>query len=135
MKKSGIQLCRLFQRIYTPRKCYWVGCPVCKYSNAKKSCKCRVSNIVYEARCIKCVDQVTERLIREHEVGVYIGETSRTLMERATEHVIGAEHIDLDNFITKHWANKHKWLSEAPRMRFNPISRGIFNNLFDVGGG
>ena len=57
-EKSGIQLCRLFQRIYTPRRCFWDGCPVCKYSDEKKSSKCRVSNVVYEAKCLECVDLV-----------------------------------------------------------------------------
>ena len=59
---------------------------------------------------------INKGLIKEQDVGVYIGETSRTLMERATEHVNGAEKIEIDNFIN--WANSHNELREAPRMRF-----------------
>ena len=123
VKKSGIQLCRLFQRLYSPARCYWEGCPVCVYSDGKKSSKCRVANVVYEARCIDCQDLVSSGQILEKDVGVYVGETSRTLMERATEHVNGAENIDLDNFITKHWAHSHSSNSECPKMKFKVLKQ------------
>ena len=60
----------------------------------------------------------------------YIGETSRTLAERSTEHVTAAEGLDADNFIVKHWVSSHPDLTRQPRMRFkvrksftDPLSR------------
>jgi len=59
---------------------------------------------------------------RSHdEVGIYVGESSRTLAERASEHVNGALSLDVENFITKHWALQHNEMKKPPRIRFQPI--------------
>ena len=123
IEKSGIQLSRLFKRIYTPDKCHWPQCPVCMYSDSKGNTRCRQANMVYEAKCIVCLRNFENGEISEDEVGVYIGETSRTLVERATEHVTCAERIDVENFITKHWALKHREMAEYPKMRFRVIKQ------------
>ena len=72
---------------------------------------------------IECLKDLEAGLIKEEEVGVYVGETSRTLAERALEHVTCSERIDVENFITKHWALKHSNLTEYPKMRFKVIKQ------------
>ena len=121
VEQSSTQLCRLFQRIMSPNKCAWEECPVCELSETGKSSKCRASNVVYEARCLACVDLVEKGIISENEVGVYKGETSRTLMERAVEHLAGAKNVEIDNFITKHWAQRHNDLEAFPQMKFSVL--------------
>ena len=123
IEQSGVQLCRLFQRIHTPVVCHRNDCPVCEHNDGKKSSKCKMSNVVYEAKCLECVELLNNNLLAEKDVGVYVGETSRTLMERALEHVAGANKIDIDNFITKHWATKHSDLTVKPRMKFSVIKK------------
>ena len=88
---------------------------------SKGSSKCRSANVVYEASCIECLDLAERGKIPDEEVGIYIGETSRTLTERASEHVDVAKDVDGENFITKHWAKKHQNRDSQPRMRFKVI--------------
>ena len=123
VEKSGIQLGRLFQKVYTPDTCHIQQCPVCIHKSDKGKSKCRFSNVVYEACCMDCADAVGRGEIPADKAGVYIGETSRTLNERATEHVTAAGRLDTDNFITKHWASNHRGLTEPPRIQFKVLRR------------
>ena len=123
VEKSGVQLGRLFQRVYTPSSCRWPQCPVCPLNSGKGNSKCRVSNVVYEAKCFECLEMLERGDIQERDVGVYVGETSRTLLERALEHVTAADNLDVDNFITKHWASSHRTLESRPRIKFKVIKQ------------
>ena len=121
VESSGIQLRRLFQRVYSPKTCHLEECPVCINNCGASNSRCRSANVVYEARCRVCIDLLEEGRIEEADVGVYVGETSRTLLERASEHVSAAENVEVDNFIVKHWASKHRDLVTFPRMQFKVI--------------
>ena len=121
VEMSGIQLARIFQRVYSPHKCHWLECPVCKEHTAKGASRCRNSNIVYEGVCIECLDEVQRGVRKKGAVGKYIGESSRTLAERSLEHSRGAMSIDPDNFIVKHWVTQHSELESAPRIKFNVV--------------
>ena len=123
VEKSGMQLIRFFQRVHSPKSCHWDYCPVCPLNVSKGSSKCRASNVVYEAKCVECLELLNNGMLQENEVGVYIGETSRTLIERAVEHVKGANDLDVENFITKHWALRHSELNCCPRMRFRVVKQ------------
>ena len=123
VEKSGIQLSRLFQRVYSPNTCQWSSCYVCSNSDEGRRSKCRVANVVYEAKCMECVQRFERGEIEEKEIGIYVGETSRTLLERVTEHVTAAENVDIENFITKHWALKHKSLESFPTMKFRVLKQ------------
>ena len=120
VEKSGMQLARLFQRVYTPRTCHWRECPACANADTTKGpSKCRVNNIVYEAVCMECEDLAKEldKITTTKEIsfiGRYIGESSRTLSERSKEHIDGVKNYDHDNFIVKHWVNHHNEFEEAP---------------------
>ena len=106
-EKPGIPLARLFQRTYSPESCHWLNCPVCVNKEEGKRSRCRASNIVYEAVCLQCLEQVELGVREKEKVGRYIGESSRTLAERAFEHINGAGNLDYENFIVKHWAFDH----------------------------
>ena len=51
-------------------------------------------------------------------VGIYLGETSRSLHERAREHVNDANSVNAKSHIVKHWLETHHELNEPPRFRF-----------------
>ena len=57
-------------------ECKEIACKVCKEGDEKRICNRR--NIVYRSTCLICKDQGKK--------SIYIGETSRTLLERAGEH-------------------------------------------------
>ena len=118
-EKSGIQLCRLFQRVFTPTTCHWERCPVCRSSDGSKSSKCRIDNIVYEGRCEECEDMVKGGSLDKGDVGVYIGESGRTLAERSQEHINAAKSLDESSFVIKHWILKHPDLDKPPMIKFS----------------
>ena len=55
--------------------------------------------------------------------GIYVGELSRSLYERALEHVRDAQAFSAKPHITKHWMNSHPFLSSPPKMEFSVTSR------------
>ena len=56
-------------------------------------------------------------------VGVYIGESSRSLHERALEHVRDAEAFCPKSHIVKHWMSAHHDLQSPPTMEFSVTAR------------
>ena len=44
VEKSGVQLVRLFDRVFKPSKCHSEKCTVCKHSREGKYSKCRLTN-------------------------------------------------------------------------------------------
>jgi hypothetical protein len=55
--------------------------------------------------------------------GIYIGETSRSLHERAVEHVRDAHGFSAKSHIVKHWMNSHPSLPSPPEMEFSISAR------------
>ena len=53
--------------------------------------------------------------------GKYIGQTSRTLYERAHEHVSAMKNFDLSSMMLKHWSIVHNELEFPPKFRFRVI--------------
>ena len=95
---------------------------------------CKARNIVYESRCLVCNpatspeeddhvrDQPSGSTYTPRE-GIYIGESSRSLHERALEHVKDAEAFSAKSHIVKHWMNSHASLSSPPEMAFSISAR------------
>ena len=50
--------------------------------------------------------------------GIYVGETSRTLAERAEEHRAALRRLDSNSFMFKHWVLKYNMEKEAPKFVF-----------------
>ena len=57
----------------------------------------------------------------KHQKGVYVGETSRSIFERASEHRRDAEGHTEDSHMYKHWQVSHSELQEAPRFRIKVV--------------
>ena len=53
---------------------------------------------------------------------VYVGETSRSIFERADEHCRDAEGRLEESHMFKHWRVTHKDLPEAPRFSINVVA-------------
>ena len=86
-------------------------CPPCRKPEGRENCKAR--NIVYESKCKVCNptsslaedghdDQPSGRVQTSRE-GIYVGESSRSLHERALEHVRDAQSFSVKSHIVKHW--------------------------------
>ena len=50
-------------------------------------------------------------------VGIYIGESSRSIAERTTEHFNDAESFSKGSHIVKHWMKTHPELEAAPQFK------------------
>ena len=54
--------------------------------------------------------------------GTYIGESSRSLYERSTEHQRDREDRDTDSHQIKHWQLDHPELSSPPKFKFKMVA-------------
>ena len=57
--------------------------------------------------------------------GIYVGESSRSLYERAKEHVADREGGKEDSHQLKHWLTSHQDQEEPPAFRFKIFSEFI----------
>ena len=74
---------------------------------------------MYESSCELCNPpdrKVTkdERMVISGK-GTYIGETSRSIFERASEHVEAAKNLEVDSHMAKHWFTDHPQEPEVPK--------------------
>jgi hypothetical protein len=104
-------------------------CPPCDSSAPEKRENCKSKNVVYESKCRIC-NPDTQPAGRQSEVaqpagrdGIYLGETSRILHERALEHVKEGESFSYKSHIVKHWINTHPELPSPPEMIFSITGR------------
>ena len=58
---------------------------------------------------------------KKEEIGIFIGESSRSCHERANEHVTCAQSGDEKSFWLKHWANSHFECDEMPQKSFSVL--------------
>ena len=131
---NGTPLARVFPTPLTQSMCHRLeNCEVCKFKDKGRS-NCQTRNVVYTAECIEVVsDQNNDQpAVRTCIDKLYIGETSRSLSERAAEHSDGGIRLDVGNFVTKHWLEAHSKMEKAPTFRFkvkkvhrDPLSREL----------
>ena len=110
--------------------CERLECFPCSQDSEEKP-ECSQSNIVYESLCTMCnKEEKHEGGNKKHETlmdgrenpSIYVGETSRSLHERAGEHGKAARDGDEDSHMVKHWSNHH--VGEGnPSFRFNIVKR------------
>ena len=119
------------------KECGRKECPVCNQAEAGADCKTR--NVVYESKCKLCnplpatqKDMNTEKEEFQDEPagrqpppreGIYIGESSRSIHERALEHVRDARTFSVKSHIVKHWMSSHPTLPTPPEMEFSILGR------------
>ena len=111
--------------------CGRANCPPCIESEGKVDCKAR--SIVYESKCLVCNPttspdeengeyQPSGRTNTSRE-GIYVGESSRSLHERAVEHVRDARSFSAKSHIVKHWMTTHPSLLTPPKVGFTITGR------------
>ena len=119
------------------KKCGRKECPVCNQAEAGADCKTR--NVVYESKCKLCNPLPTTQKDMNTEKeefqdapagrqpapreGIYIGESSRSIHERALEHVRDARTFSVKSHIVKHWMSSHPKLPTPPEMEFMVTGR------------
>ena len=55
-------------------------------------------------------------------MGIYVGESSRSIYERASEHLRDAEGNKEDSHMVKHWKVDHPDLKERPRFTIKVVA-------------
>ena len=112
------------------QSCGRADCPPCRKPEGRENCKAR--NIVYKSKCLICnpatsheeeVDVQPLGRSQEPREGIYVGETSRSLHERALEHERDAKAFSPKSHIVKHWMISHPVLPNPPEMEFTISAR------------
>ena len=95
---------------------------------------CKKRNILYENRCELCYQDKKDgkRASLMDGKGVYVGESSRSLYERAREHQADRNKGSDDSHQVKHWMIDHQDLLAPPKFQFkiiqtfkDPLSRQL----------
>ena len=63
-----------------------------------------------------------DKMIQDGE-GIYVGETSRSIYERTSEHHEKARSMDEGSFMVKHWFTSHPEEEEQPGFRFRVVGK------------
>ena len=124
VEKSGKQLTKYFNKEPVSLKCFREDCHVCRNSNSEKPSLCQVKNVVYMGVCVPCEIErasMTKDLTNKKIKGVYIGETARTLAERAKEHRAAYNRLESKSFMFKHWSSEHPNLDHPPEFKFSVV--------------
>ena len=120
VEMSGKQLSKFFSKTFTDGRCHRVCCPVCSNTDVKGATMCQAKSVVYTAVCALCDKTHREDPSQKHR-GKYIGQTSRTLAERAKEHRDALRNFNMKSFMLKHWTVDHKELDKAPEFKFSVV--------------
>ena len=104
---GGMKLSMLFStELAKGEHCGRAGCPPCMTDVNRPNCK--QSSVLYESKCLVCnpteerLSSPREEQTREGRKGIYYGETSRSLHERASEHIKDATSFSEGSHIIKH---------------------------------
>ena len=87
-------------------------------SRAENRPNCRSQSILYESSCVECNPADTTIRKEDSRRGIYLGESSRSLYERAKEHFKDAEDFDQGSHMVKHWMNDHPEKDNCPEFSF-----------------
>jgi hypothetical protein len=115
-----------------PPDCDRHDCVPCGQGDDKRM-DCRKRNLLYENRCEACnKDGQKDGKVLADGKGIYVGETSRSMYERAKEHEADKMKKSEDSHQIKHWLTEHQDLLEPPKFRFkiiqtfqDPLSRQL----------
>ena len=120
VERSGRVLSKEFRKGFSHNKCHRPRCDVCRMADDSKPTLCQVKSVVYTGVCTLCENEHKLDPSTRHQ-GRYVGETARSLSERAKEHMAALRRFDDGSFIVKHWALKHPELLEAPTVKFSVL--------------
>ena len=90
--------------------CTRVECVTCN-QNAEEKPACTKPNLVYENICVKCNPDAVKKGelkdINKDVPSMYLGETARSIQERAKEHWESWKSRNSDSHIYEHWVLHH----------------------------
>ena len=122
VEKPGRNLCNMFQKEASLTKCYRDDCRVCFNSDPKFPSCCQQKGVVYLGVCRLCDNEHKLNDKKQHK-GIYVGETSRTLYERAKEHYASLKRLEDRSFMLKHWSTTHSDLNTPPEFKFKVMKK------------
>ena len=125
VEKPGKSLCNMFPKEISQPRCYRESCAVCINSTSKHPTRCQQKGVVYFGICKICDAKfrAKESTGKVRHEGLYVGETSRTLSERAHEHRLALDRLDDSSFIVKHWSTKHSDMLNPPEFEFKVVQK------------
>jgi hypothetical protein len=109
--------------------CERADCVICKQGDRKRI-DCKRRNVLYENRCEICNEDQQDGKKKKSTTsiaslkdgkGIYVGESSRSLHERAKEHEADKRKRSEDSHQVKHWLCDHPELLEPPKFKFSMI--------------
>ena len=111
-----------------PNDCERADCIICKQGDERRM-DCKRRNVSNENRCEICnKDQPDGKRKKPSTVtslkdgkGIYVGETSQSLYERAWEHEADRNKTSEESHQVKHWLLDHQDLLAPPKFRFSII--------------
>ena len=120
IEKSGTPLSNYFNKNISVKNCPRTWCAVCTGSEAKGPSKCGIKSVVYVGVCSICESVHKANPSVKHK-GIYVGQTYRTLAERAKEHRQSFRDLENGSFMFKHWVLEHGDLIEPPKFQFKVV--------------
>ena len=129
VESSGTQLGRLlpYTNPWQGKHCGRESCYTCNQGGEDLQ-NCRKRNILYESICNECnPEEEGKKKLEKFESfkkqqGVYVGESARSIFERAGEHRRDAQGQKEDSHIYKHWKTSHPELPEAPQFTIKVVA-------------
>ena len=105
-----------------PIDCTRRDCVPCN-QDGEKRIDCRKRNVLYENKCKLCNEDQEDGkgIIKKDGKGVYVGESARSLYERAKEHHADKDNNSEDSHMIKHWLTDHQDLLAPPAFRFGVV--------------
>jgi hypothetical protein len=123
---AGTQLCRVLPNTnpWSGMDCMREDCYPCSQGGEKLQ-NCKKRNILYESICQLCNPE-EENKRKDGKLsgkdGIYVGESGRSLYERAGEHIKDARGMEEKSHIVKHWATSHPELKSPPKFKMKIVS-------------
>ena len=103
-----------------PQDCGRGDCVTCHQGDDRRI-DCKKRNILYESECTVCAETDKEEVEKDGK-GVYVGESSRSIYERAKEHTADRVGFQEDSHQIKHWLSSHEELLASPEFKFRIVS-------------
>ena len=120
-ESCGTQLSRILPNTnpWNGEDCTRPECYSCRQGDEKLQ-NCKQRNILYESYCTICNPEGLKEGYRAS--GVYVGESARSLYERAKEHHDDELNMKEDSHRMKHWVLDHPNLPDPPKFKMKIVS-------------
>ena len=118
-KKSALSMLLPSTNPWGTQFCMRLDCVTC-HQGDERLLDCRKQNILYESECTLCKEDNKagkEKARGSLKVGkgIYVGESSRSIYERAKEHQADRNKNSEESHQIKHWLTSHEELMAPPK--------------------